>query len=142
MLSLKDIKAIRRHNLCLLLDSYGQAALHEATGIAEAYLYQMGKGKGTKSRGINDNNARLIEAGAGLTSGWMDVDRRQQDANVIELDVRTAKARRAMAWPFRTVERERFEKLDESDRLRVESAMIKALAAIEAPKKAGSPGRR
>lgn len=128
---MRDLKKIRRHNVSLLMDSYGQAELSKLTGLAEGFLYQMSKGTGKNARGVNDENARLIEAGTTLEDGWLDVDRRELGANVIEVDVKAAKLRRAAAWPFKTIERLRFERLDEADRLRVEAAMIKAIVAIE-----------
>ena len=41
------------------------------TGLAPGYLWQMGKGEGTKKRGVNDENAALIEKAAGLPVGYM-----------------------------------------------------------------------
>src|SRR5688572_3134817 len=85
MVSVRDAKEIRRHNLSLLMDSYGQAELARDTGIKPAYLFQMSKGTAKQARGINDTNARVIEAGAGLEEGWLDVDRRDKPANVIDV---------------------------------------------------------
>jgi hypothetical protein len=131
MVSVSNTRQIRRHNLSLLMDSYGQAELVRDTGIKPAFLFQMSKGVGKQARSVNDANARIIESGASLEEGWLDVDRRNTLPSMVEVDVRAAKLRRASAWPFRTIERERFERLDEADRLRVEAAMIKAIALIE-----------
>jgi hypothetical protein len=131
MVSVRDAKEIRRHNLSLLMDLYGQAELAKDTDVQPAYLFQMSKGVGKQARGISDKNARIIDSGASLPDGWLDIDRRNTLANVIEVDIKAAKLRRASAWPFRTIDRERFERLDEGDRLRVEGAMIKAIVAIE-----------
>jgi hypothetical protein len=128
---MRELRAIRRHNLSLLSRSFGREELAKATGLPAAYLYQMSDGEGKQARGISDAKARIIEAGASLDDGWMDIDRRELGNNVIEVDVKAAKIRRATAWPFKTIERERFEQLDEGDRLRVEGAMIKAITAIE-----------
>jgi hypothetical protein len=128
---MRELKTIRRHNLSLLCKSYGREELAKATGLSAAYLFQMSDGTGSQARGVSDRNAKIIEIGAGLADGWLDEDRRDLAANVIEVDVKAAKLKRSTAWPFRTIERERFEKLDEGDRLKVEGAMIKAITAIE-----------
>jgi hypothetical protein len=71
MLSIKEQKALRRTRVSLLLDIYGQTELADLTGVSAAYLYQMGKGKGTKARPVNDENAELIERKLRLPDGWL-----------------------------------------------------------------------
>lgn len=123
------------------MESYGQTELQKATLLPAAYLYQMSHGTGKNARGVNDEKARLIEAALTLENGWMDVDRREKDPTIIEIDIKAAKIRRANAWPFKTVERARFEQLEDGDKLKVEGAMIKAMTAIESALKSGSSRR-
>lgn len=131
MPSIREMRAIRRHNLSQLMGLYGQAELSKDSGIAEAYLYQMGKAEGKQARGINDDNARTIEAAAGVDRHWLDVDRRSEAPRSIEAELKAARIRRRHAWPFKTIERERYDALEDGDKLRVEGAALKALAAIE-----------
>lgn len=141
--SLKETKAIRRYNMTLLMDSWGQTELQKMTGVPAAYLYQMSHGTGGNARGLSDDKARAIEAALTLEQGWMDVDRREKDPAIIAVDLKSAKIRRASSWPFKTVDRSRFEKLETGDQLKVEGAMVKAIVAIEsAAKSGGSSGRR
>src|SRR5690606_25466168 len=67
--NLARVREIRRANLSALLDKHGQAKLHELTGIAAAYLWQMGKGDGKTRRGISDATAEKIEAALELRQG-------------------------------------------------------------------------
>jgi len=71
--NLARVREIRRANLSALLDKHGQAKLHELTGIAAAYLWQMGKGDGKTRRGISDATAEKIEAALELRPGSLSV---------------------------------------------------------------------
>lgn len=68
---LAHLKDTRRQRLAALLDKHGQTKLHELTGIAEAYLWQMAKGEGKSRRGVSDDNAARIEAALELPAGWL-----------------------------------------------------------------------
>lgn len=71
-LSIAEQRKLRRGRVRLLLDMLGQTELAERTGIAAAYLYQMGRASGAQARGVSDDNARLIEGRLGLPYGWLD----------------------------------------------------------------------
>lgn len=140
MPSVTEIKAIRRHNLALLMATWGQAELAKATGLPPAYLYHMAKGTGKQARGVSDKNARLIESATGVERGWLDVDRRGAQPVSFAEEVQAAQLKRRHAWPFRTIARERFDALDDGDKLKVEGAALKALTAIE--RERSSSGKR
>lgn len=97
VISIDERKAIRRKNLARLIDEYGQTRLAEMTGIAPAYLYQMGKGRGESKRGISDEKARAIEAALGLSPGWMDINHDQ----ALEVREPTPPQPPEGRWPFR-----------------------------------------
>lgn len=73
-LSIAEQRKLRRGRVRLLLDMLGQTELAERTGIAAAYLYQMGRAAGAQARGVSDDNARLIEERLGLPLGWLDAN--------------------------------------------------------------------
>lgn len=76
--NIKAVKAFRRQRLAALLDRYSKVELSRLVDINPDYLWQMGKASGKSARGMNDDNARKIEAALKLPPGWMDAE---QDEN-------------------------------------------------------------
>lgn len=72
MTSFAEKKEHRRSRLALLMDEIGQGKLSTLTGISEAELYQMSKGKGKSKRNVSDVRARIIEEKSGKGLGWLD----------------------------------------------------------------------
>jgi hypothetical protein len=74
MTSINQQQAHRRARVALLLEAVGQTDMSKSTGIASAFLFQMGKATGTSARNVSDANARKIERGLRLDPGWIDSD--------------------------------------------------------------------
>lgn len=74
MKSISELKAHRRARIALLMEAVGQTQMAARTELAPAYLYAMSTAKGKSARGVNDENARLIEQKLQLPVGWIDGD--------------------------------------------------------------------
>jgi len=135
VISLEELKAIRRANVARLLDEYGQTRLSELTGIAPALLYQLGRAKGKSQRNVSDRHARAIEQALGLSPGWMDIDHDRG------LEVREPAAPPPLPsedrWPFRFAYA-RFARLSPSQKERIEEVVEGMVLRFEARNQASA----
>lgn len=71
--ALTKITNTRRRRLQTLLSELGPAEVERKTGLAASYLRSMTKDreKDKQGRGINDENAALIEERCGKPEGWL-----------------------------------------------------------------------
>lgn len=129
VISIEEKKAIRRANVALLLDQYGQTQLADLTGISPALLYQLGKARGKAKRNVNDDYARSIEELLKLGAGWMDVDHKKGGTPSLrsEPPPRTA----VEHWPFRLTFA-RYERLEDWQKQRIEKEVEEMVLGYEA----------
>lgn len=135
----KDAQEIRRYNVALVRQTHDKKKLAE-TGLSPAQLYQMSTAKpGKHWRPVSDKHVTLLAKATGLDIEWFDEDHRAQKQADAALEIKAAQVRKLNSWPFTTVDRSRFDKLDGPDQLAVEVALLRALTKIEAdnrPRKA------
>lgn len=115
---MRTVEEVRRLRLAQLNEAAGGwAAMNEALDLAarDSTLSQIAnQSQGTKTKKpktMGSLLARRIEVAFKKPVGWMDTD--------------------PDAWPFETVDQERFERLSERQKGRVEQAVADALALIE-----------
>lgn len=85
--TLGAIREVRRDRLRILWNTIGSTELAKLTGIDKAFLYQMAMGKRANARGVNDENAELIETAVGKPRGWLSAQEdRVEDSPVASSD--------------------------------------------------------